>query len=148
MRIPSIKHLIVWHYYIWMYLRLQEKSVMQILNIFDYIGFYNRIISGLVIQCSENDWTKFLLKAWKFCHCILGGTSWAALHFLSTIFLGQLCLFAAVIYSTFSLHMVVYMSTVEIKCQLHSFFNLFSVMPSEKQILKLNELFLSLCLYN
>lgn len=70
-----------------------------------------------------------------------GGTSLAALHFLSTMYLGQLFLFAAVIYSTFSLHTVVYMSPVEIKCQLHSFFQPFSVISSEKQILKLNELF-------
>lgn len=142
--------MVVWHYYIWMYLRLQGKSVMQILKIFDYIGFYNRIISRLVIVFREwlNQISAEGLKVltsemslhsrWYFI---------SSLHFLSTIYLGQLFLFAAVIYSTFSLHTVVYMSPV--KCQLHSFFNLFSVIPSEKQILKLNELFfLSLCPYN
>lgn len=95
----------------------------------------------------KTNWTKFLPKAWKFlclkCHwsSVPGGASLAALHFLSTIYLCQLFLFAAAIYITFSLHTVVYMSPVEIKCQLHSYSQPFSVVSSEKQILQLNELF-------
>lgn len=85
---------------------------------------------GLEVPMSEMS-LKFHTR-WHFISCS---------SFLSTIYLCQLFLFAPVIYITFSLHTVVYMSPMEIKCQLRSYSKPFSVVSSEKQILQLNELF-------
>lgn len=124
------------------------KSVMRIPNTFEYIGCYSSFISGLVMQSVRRRKTEpnfcwrpgssHVLK----CHwsSVPGGTSLAALHFLSTIYLGQLFQFAAVIYITFSPYGCSHEPSGN---QMSASFLLptFSVISSEKQILQLNELF-------